>query len=564
MPELPEVENARRLAQQHAAGKKLAKVVVADDDKVIEGIAPKDLEKALTGRTLVATHRKGKQMWFELDGSSPALLLHLGMKGSLKVEGIRSAEYQQGTKDGGEWPPRFWKIQFEMDDGTRMSFNDARRFARVRFLKDPTSVPPISELGFDPLLELPSLDDFVALMAKQRRALKALILDQSFSAGVGNWVADEVLYQAKLHPEQKGNSLDADECKRLHDALYYVCKTATEVDAESSQFPPDWLFHQRWNEKKAQPINGNPLEFIKSAGRATAIVPAVQQLRGQAPKEEREPKKKAAGKRTSDESGDDKSESEVDAEQEPAPPAKKSRGATKPKPASSGAPANGKSSSRKNAKSAGTAATFPDKAPGADAAASKPSGKSAASQKGGRSAGAADKAPGTGRKNAKPAVTAAAAANKAPASGSETSKPGGSSAAARGAGRNGAQPVAKTSNRMKAGRGKQDPAGPTAPSHYAAICSPNGNDDDTDVAEPEPKKTGNGRGKRKAAGSTEASTKQATAFDSGQSPEARQHNKAASAHIDGARPGLLLWVLLMWEACQRLLLIDSNRKMKNK
>ena len=81
----------------------------------------------------------------------------------------------------------------------------------------------------------------------------------------------QVLYQAKLHPEQKGNSLDRDECKRLHDALFYVCKTATEVDAESSQFPPDWLFHQRWNEKKAQPINGNPLEFIKSAGRVRLI-----------------------------------------------------------------------------------------------------------------------------------------------------------------------------------------------------------------------------------------------------------------------------------------------------
>ena len=85
-------------------------------------------------------------------------------------------------------------------------------------------------------------------------------------------VALQVLYQARLHPEQKGSSLDADECKQLHDALFYVCKTATEVDAESSKFPPDWLFHQRWNEKKAQPINGNPLEFIKSAGRGESQV----------------------------------------------------------------------------------------------------------------------------------------------------------------------------------------------------------------------------------------------------------------------------------------------------
>ncbi len=79
----------------------------------------------------------------------------------------------------------------------------------------------------------------------------------------------QVLYQAKLHPEQKGNSLDAEEVKRLHDALYYVCKTAVEADAESSRFPSDWLFHQRWNEKKAQPIHGNKLEFFKSAGRVS-------------------------------------------------------------------------------------------------------------------------------------------------------------------------------------------------------------------------------------------------------------------------------------------------------
>ena len=81
----------------------------------------------------------------------------------------------------------------------------------------------------------------------------------------------QVLFQARLHPEQKANSLDAAEVKQLHDALLYVCKTAVEVDAESSQFPPDWLFHQRWDEKKAQPIHGNALEFCKSAGRVKHI-----------------------------------------------------------------------------------------------------------------------------------------------------------------------------------------------------------------------------------------------------------------------------------------------------
>ena len=69
------------------------------------------------------------------------------MTGSVKVEGVKAAEYQRGSKDTWDWPPRFWKIQFEMEDGTRLSFNDGRRFARVRFLKDPTNVPPISKLG---------------------------------------------------------------------------------------------------------------------------------------------------------------------------------------------------------------------------------------------------------------------------------------------------------------------------------------------------------------------------------------------------------------------------------
>ena len=70
------------------------------------------------------------------------------------------------------------------------------------------------------------------------------MLPQTFSAGVGNWVADEVLYQARLHPETTAKLLDEDEVRRLHDALYNVPKVAVEAGADSSKFPKDWLFHQ--------------------------------------------------------------------------------------------------------------------------------------------------------------------------------------------------------------------------------------------------------------------------------------------------------------------------------
>ncbi len=69
------------------------------------------------------------------------------MTGSVRVEGVKAAEYQRAKKDDGDWPPRFWKLQFEMDNGARISFNDGRRFARAKLVKDPTTVPPISKLG---------------------------------------------------------------------------------------------------------------------------------------------------------------------------------------------------------------------------------------------------------------------------------------------------------------------------------------------------------------------------------------------------------------------------------
>ena len=72
-----------------------------------------------------------------------------------------------------------------------------RRFAKIKLVKDPAENLPLTKLGPDAFLALPSLDDFSALMLKQRRSLKAVLLDQSVLAGVGNWVADEV--RAAIH-----------------------------------------------------------------------------------------------------------------------------------------------------------------------------------------------------------------------------------------------------------------------------------------------------------------------------------------------------------------------------
>jgi formamidopyrimidine-DNA glycosylase len=104
-----------------------------------------------------------------------------------------------------------------------------------------------------------------------------LLLDQSFAAGVGNWVADEVLYQARIDPRRRACELGADEVRALRRELRAVIQRAVAVDADKDRFPRTWLFHVRWGKNKnAQTADGYRIEHITVGGRTTAYVPQVQ------------------------------------------------------------------------------------------------------------------------------------------------------------------------------------------------------------------------------------------------------------------------------------------------
>jgi formamidopyrimidine-DNA glycosylase len=290
MPELPEVEAARRVLERECLGKRIVGVEASQDDKVFQGVSPDQLRDTLMGHTTVSAKRKGKYCWLEFEpGAKVALLLHFGMTGGVAVKGKAGPQYQRYSINCAEddWPPRFTKLQVCLDDGTEWAYCDSRRFGRVKLLHldnvDEASVecqPPISALGWDPLLSMPSLEEFMASLSKQRRAIKALLLDQSFSAGIGNWVADEVLYQSRIHPEQPANSLTTDQAHRLHQSIHHVCTTASDAGADSSSFPEDWLFHCRWSKRSSSKslLHGHQVDHITVGGRTSAYVPAVQKL----------------------------------------------------------------------------------------------------------------------------------------------------------------------------------------------------------------------------------------------------------------------------------------------
>src|SRR5258708_19812833 len=118
------------------------------------------------------------------------------------------------------------------DPGAEIVFVDARRMGRVRLCQDIKNEHPISTLGFDPMLSMPSLQDFATKIRKRGNPVKSLLLDQTFSAGVGNWVADEILFHSRIHPEQKPNSLDEVQIKGFYEKMQSVSQPALRYDVD--------------------------------------------------------------------------------------------------------------------------------------------------------------------------------------------------------------------------------------------------------------------------------------------------------------------------------------------
>ena len=277
MPELPEVERGRRLAASVAEGRRVERVWCAQDPIVFAGVAPAAIRRQLEGRGVVAVCRWGKQLWFDLD-EAPHPLFHFGMSGAFRTRGDEPLQLMSGPKVGtAEWPPRFAKIRLFFDGGGELVMTDGRRLGRILLRDDPRAEPPVSRLGFDSLLAMPSPRAFAGMLRGRKALIKALLLDQHFAAGVGNWIADEVLYQAGIAPDRRANSLCEAEARRLRSRLARVVARAVEVNGDNDAYPKSWLFHRRWGKRSdARTPKGDPIEHMIVAGRTTAWVPAVQ------------------------------------------------------------------------------------------------------------------------------------------------------------------------------------------------------------------------------------------------------------------------------------------------
>ncbi|MFL5875414.1 MAG: DNA-formamidopyrimidine glycosylase family protein, partial [Solirubrobacteraceae bacterium] len=185
MPELPEAERARQAIERRALRRTIASV----DDRdtyVCRPHAPGEIEAALVGHKLTKAHRRGKFLWVETDGDGPELGLHLGMAGRIVV-------------DEEEAPRRWDRFVLEFADGGRMALRDKRRLGRAVVAPDFSHIgPDAAEVG---------RDVFRDRVGRGRTALKARLLDQGVIAGVGNLLADETLWRARLSPRRVAGEL---------------------------------------------------------------------------------------------------------------------------------------------------------------------------------------------------------------------------------------------------------------------------------------------------------------------------------------------------------------------
>ncbi|RWZ59805.1 DNA-formamidopyrimidine glycosylase [Halobacillus fulvus] len=273
MPELPEVETVRQTLLQLVKDKTIEDVSVYWGNIIKRPDDPEEFKRQLIGQTINGINRKGKFMIFQLDHLS--LVSHLRMEGKFGV-------YQKETP-----LPKHTHVVFHFTDGTELRYNDVRKFGTMHvFLKgEESDQKPLKQLGPDPFDETFTLEYFYKKLRKTSRNIKAVLLDQSVVAGLGNIYVDEALFKAGIHPERVASTLSEQEASKLREASIAIILTAIEqggttIRSYLNSQGEIGMFQQKLKVYGKQDEDcsacGNPIIKLKVSGRGTHICPECQ------------------------------------------------------------------------------------------------------------------------------------------------------------------------------------------------------------------------------------------------------------------------------------------------
>ena len=275
MPELAEVEWYRK-QWDPGLGNVIVDVQLHARKRVFRGTNTGSLRQKLVGKKLLRSTTRGKRMLFTFSGDNPETIgarenirswlgIHLGMTGKIRVE---SQNFRPDKHDH--------LVLYQRDRA--LVFTDSRQFGRVRFHhgeKEPDWWKRENPEIIAPQFDRQFVDRF---LDRHRKApIKAVLLLQSGFSGIGNWMADEILWRAKIHPARPAGKLREHERAALLRETKFVTKRSLETLGRDYSDPPrNWLIHQRWKNEGICPLHRTPLRRATIGGRTTAWCPRCQ------------------------------------------------------------------------------------------------------------------------------------------------------------------------------------------------------------------------------------------------------------------------------------------------
>ena len=263
MPELAEVEYYRK---QWGRGlhSKILSVQLHADKKVFRGTDVAALQQTLRGSTLLGSEGHGKQLLFRFSKGG-WLGVHLGMTGELRIEPANAVALKHD--------------HLVLRQGRQsLVFSDPRQFGRVLFHHGKAQPAwwqnrPAEVLS--PQFTGTLMEQF--LSRHGRAPIKAVLLLQSGFPGIGNWMADEILWQSKIHPGRPAGKLRPTETRKLHAKIQSVSRASLRTVGENDgDLPKTWLFHHRWERGGHCPVDGSALCRGQIGGRTTCWCPSCQ------------------------------------------------------------------------------------------------------------------------------------------------------------------------------------------------------------------------------------------------------------------------------------------------
>ncbi|MGD2245266.1 MAG: DNA-formamidopyrimidine glycosylase family protein [Candidatus Aminicenantes bacterium] len=259
MPELPDVEVFKRYLDATSLHRTIQDVKV-EDPRLLHRISPQRFQKNCIGCRFQSTSRHGKYLFVRLD-TQRHIYFHFGMTGSVNY--FKKKEKQ----------PEYSRILFHFSNGSLLVYVSQRVLGEIGFLKSISEFIDKKNLGADALKI--EFKNFKHLIQGRRGAAKSFLMNQKRLAGIGNTYADEILFQASIHPETDRGDLGEERMRKMFTAMNRVLKKAVDCRAEPDRFPPSYLIPQRKKDGKCPRSHGE-LKKILVNGRSTYFCPVCQ------------------------------------------------------------------------------------------------------------------------------------------------------------------------------------------------------------------------------------------------------------------------------------------------